>query len=365
MELAWLLDAAEELADMGSWALDLEAGTTLWSPGMYRVLGRAPLDEAQTDQMVLGAVHPADRAQIGSLLQSVTEDPGSIPPEGLTAEFRLVRPDGTARQVRARGRVERDASGRPVRWVGALHDVTEQRLAERELHAHYAVAQALRDWETFDEGVVGLLRRVGTALEHPVGSLWLWDADDGRLGCRAFWSATGVPVDAFERAERGRRLRPGDGQAGLVWQQQRPVLTPNLAAGPLARCAEPALAVGLRSALAFPAVAPQGTVAVLGFYSFERQVPSANLLQTLSSIGRELGRFLGARRAQLQPGRLTGRELEVLRLAAEGQSGPAIAECLGVSLSTIKTHFEHTYEKLGVGDRAAAVAEGLRSGLIQ
>ncbi|MEA2285186.1 MAG: two-component system, NarL family, nitrate/nitrite response regulator NarL, partial [Solirubrobacteraceae bacterium] len=41
-----------------------------------------------------------------------------------------------------------------------------------------------------------------------------------------------------------------------------------------------------------------------------------------------------------------------------------IAEQLFLSPATVKTHFEHIYEKLGVGDRAAAVAQALRTGLI-
>ena len=61
---------------------------------------------------------------------------------------------------------------------------------------------------------------------------------------------------------------------------------------------------------------------------------------------------------------LTPREREILQLAAEGLSGPSIAERLVLSPATVKTHFRNLYEKLGVGDRAAAVAEGMRLGLI-
>jgi DNA-binding CsgD family transcriptional regulator len=62
--------------------------------------------------------------------------------------------------------------------------------------------------------------------------------------------------------------------------------------------------------------------------------------------------------------RLTPREREVLQLAAEGLSGPGIAEHLFVSPGTVKTHFKNIYEKLGVRDRAAAVARGLRLAFI-
>jgi DNA-binding CsgD family transcriptional regulator len=62
---------------------------------------------------------------------------------------------------------------------------------------------------------------------------------------------------------------------------------------------------------------------------------------------------------------LSPREREVLQLAAEGLSGPVIAARLTVSPGTIKTHFANIYEKLEVGDRAAAVARGLRLGFIE
>jgi DNA-binding CsgD family transcriptional regulator len=61
---------------------------------------------------------------------------------------------------------------------------------------------------------------------------------------------------------------------------------------------------------------------------------------------------------------LTPREEEVLQLAAEGLSGPNIAERLFLSPGTVKTHFQNIYDKLGVRDRAAAVARGLRIGFI-
>lgn len=62
---------------------------------------------------------------------------------------------------------------------------------------------------------------------------------------------------------------------------------------------------------------------------------------------------------------LSERESQVLKLIAEGLSGPEIAERLFVSSSTVKTHVRGLLEKLGVNDRAAAVAEAMRRGLIE
>jgi two-component system, NarL family, nitrate/nitrite response regulator NarL len=62
---------------------------------------------------------------------------------------------------------------------------------------------------------------------------------------------------------------------------------------------------------------------------------------------------------------LTVREREVLTLMAEGLSGPQIADRLIVALPTVKTHQARLYEKLGVSERAAAVAEAMRRGLLE
>lgn len=61
---------------------------------------------------------------------------------------------------------------------------------------------------------------------------------------------------------------------------------------------------------------------------------------------------------------LTPREREVMSLVAQGLSAPEIGCRLYVSQSTVKTHLGHLYEKLGVSDRAAAVAQAMKRGLV-
>jgi two-component system nitrate/nitrite response regulator NarL len=62
---------------------------------------------------------------------------------------------------------------------------------------------------------------------------------------------------------------------------------------------------------------------------------------------------------------LTGREGEVLRLLAEGRTAARIGEELHLSEATVKTHLHNLYDKLGVSDRAAAVATAMRWGLLE
>jgi two-component system, NarL family, nitrate/nitrite response regulator NarL len=71
-------------------------------------------------------------------------------------------------------------------------------------------------------------------------------------------------------------------------------------------------------------------------------------------------------RERAEPGPvLTAREREVLRLVAEGRSAPEIGERIHLSPATVKSHLQSIYEKLGVAERAAAVAEAMRRRLLE
>jgi len=61
---------------------------------------------------------------------------------------------------------------------------------------------------------------------------------------------------------------------------------------------------------------------------------------------------------------LTAREIEVLRLVADGFGNRAIGERLGITASTVKHHLATIFTKLDVRRRAEAVREGVKRGLI-
>ena len=62
---------------------------------------------------------------------------------------------------------------------------------------------------------------------------------------------------------------------------------------------------------------------------------------------------------------LSDRERQILKLVAEGQTAPQIGRTLFLGTTTVKTHLHHVYSKLGVSERAAAVAEAMRRGLVE
>ena len=79
-----------------------------------------------------------------------------------------------------------------------------------------------------------------------------------------------------------------------------------------------------------------------------------------TELVRELRRHTASERPRLSP-----REFEVLRLVAEGLTTTQIADRLVLGTATVKTHLQSVYEKLGVSDRASAVAAAMREGVLE
>lgn len=79
----------------------------------------------------------------------------------------------------------------------------------------------------------------------------------------------------------------------------------------------------------------------------------------------DLSRAIQERERTGGPPQLTEREQQVLILVADGLSAPDIGRHIHLSTTTVKSHLHSLYEKLGVSDRAAAVAEGMRRGMLE
>ncbi len=122
------LRRAQELAHVGSWELDIASSRLLWSDEVFRIFGLEPQEFGATYQAFLDAVHPEDRAAGDSAYWSSLREQQDT----YEIEHRIVRQrTGEIRVVHAKCEHVRDASGRIVRSVGMVHDITDRKQAER------------------------------------------------------------------------------------------------------------------------------------------------------------------------------------------------------------------------------------------
>ena len=256
---------------------------------------------------------------------------------------------------------DRLAAARARRALRPSQHLSMWEQAEREVAAHIAVADALAAWDRIDSGFARLLAGLGGSLEFEVGVVWVPRGD--RLRPRAFWQETPGDVGEFKIMTLTSRLRPGAELPGRAWQQLVPGGLRS-ADGPGPPRWRAAVAEGFREAIAVPALWAGEVLAVIELVSREEPELTDRLARSLSAIGIVLGSFLATRRGFIDEQVITDRQVEILELAAQGLSRDQIAERLVLSPSTVKTHFENSYARLGVNNRAAAVAEAIRRGLV-
>ncbi len=124
------LNRSQEIAHLGSWELDLENDCLTWSDEVYRIFGLQPQEFGATYEAFLEAVHPEDRATVDAAYSgSIQEGRDSY-----EIEHRVVRKsNGEVRIVHEKCEHIRDASGRIIRSIGMVHDITERKQAEAAL----------------------------------------------------------------------------------------------------------------------------------------------------------------------------------------------------------------------------------------
>ncbi|MCW4001431.1 MAG: PAS domain S-box protein [Candidatus Bathyarchaeota archaeon] len=130
------LKRSQEIAHLGSWELDLAQNKLTWSDEVYRIFGLKPQEFGATYEAFLAAVHPDDRPAVDQAYSSsVSEDQC-----GYEIEHRVVRKDnGEIRIVHEKCTHIRDETGRIIRSLGMVHDITERKKAEEAIQRQAAL----------------------------------------------------------------------------------------------------------------------------------------------------------------------------------------------------------------------------------
>ena len=111
------------------WDWDFSTGQLLWNEALTTAYGHSPKPGESTGRWWLELIHPDDRARIDASIHGVIRGDGLV----WTDEYRFLRADGSYALVFDRGRVIRDAYGRPTRMIGAMLDMSQLQTAETAL----------------------------------------------------------------------------------------------------------------------------------------------------------------------------------------------------------------------------------------
>jgi PAS domain S-box-containing protein len=123
------LKRTQEISHLGSWELDLNNNSLTWSDEVYRIFGLKPQEFASTYEAFMETVHPDDRTTVNTVYSNSLKEGNDT----FEIEHRIVRKNGEIRFVHEKCEHLRDKSGKVIRSIGMVHDVTESKKAEAEL----------------------------------------------------------------------------------------------------------------------------------------------------------------------------------------------------------------------------------------
>jgi PAS domain S-box-containing protein len=129
---------ALEAANAGTWSWDVASNVSTWDERYQAQYGFEPGEPASLEAWMT-RVHPEDRQRLQARIRALLE-PG--PDAAWEQEFRALHPVKGERWMAAVGRVERDASGRAVRFTGINLDITERKQVQQRLQELNLVRQA-------------------------------------------------------------------------------------------------------------------------------------------------------------------------------------------------------------------------------
>jgi len=180
-----LLSKAHEIAHLGSWSLDLIENKLTWSDEIYRIFGLQRKEFEATYEGFLDAIHPEDREAVNfAYTHSLHEGNNNY-----EIEHRIIRKHtGELRYVEEKCEHIRNASGKVLRSVGMVHDITERRqsievitenerlLRESQTIAHigsYSADLKTKTWKVSPEiyEIFGIDKTYPNTIESWLGSI--------------------------------------------------------------------------------------------------------------------------------------------------------------------------------------------------
>ncbi len=183
-----------------------------------------------------------------------------------------------------------------------VRDMTDRYRAEQHLRLQHAVTQVLAESTTSLEGTIlegtipKLLQTICEQLEWQLGEFWLVDDRAQMLRRTASWHTPVDGLTTFVHAGQGYRFAKGTGFAGKVWASGTPYWLSDIDGSDSFLRSSLAVRAGLRGAMGIPIASTEGVLGILVLFTVEVRQYDAALVETMQTIGRQIGQFIDRQR---------------------------------------------------------------------
>jgi diguanylate cyclase (GGDEF)-like protein/PAS domain S-box-containing protein len=180
-----LLSESQRLARIGSWSMEIDKNNVRWTDETYRIYGVTPETFVPTKENVISLVYSKDQPVIREWMRACLA--GEQPAE---LEFRVRRQDGNMRIIRSNGDLQHAPDGTPLRIIGTVQDITENKRVE----------DALREQEEF-------FRMIAESVDDFIAVL---DLEGRRLYNNASYSRVFGNTESMRGSDSFAEIHPDD-----------------------------------------------------------------------------------------------------------------------------------------------------------
>ena len=254
------------------------------------------------------------------------------------ANLRMQDANGMYRELEASLSCRQDR-GEPVSVRCIFRDVTAQYQRERRLAMQLAVSQVVGESNTSDEALPAMLECLGTNLGFDMAGLWFVSSGQ-HTRYLAGWYAPECACAEFHRDSIGRVIEKGKDLPGQIWAAESPCWIEDLQQSSNFLRTAAAVADGLVTGWGVPVRVGNQVIAVVEFFSREKQRQDPEMMATVETVCASIGQFMARSAQESRLEELNRQKESILNSVADGIFGtdsngrivfvnPAAANMLG------------------------------------
>lgn len=287
-----LLNKAQQIAQLGFWSLDLITNQLTWSNEIYHLFGLQAHEFSATYEGFLDAIHPQDRDAVNSAyVNSILKGNDSY-----EIEHRIVlRHTGEIRHVYEKCEHLRDDSGKIVRSVGMVHDITERKVKEealRKLNQTLAILSKSSQAMVYSVDEIKYMEQVCSIVVEDCGfaMAWIGFADKDAEKTVKPMAHAGFEDGYLETLNISwADMEWGQGPAGTAIRTGNMSMCNNMLTDPsFEPYREQSLKLGYASSVVFPLIAEDKAFGVINIYSNKTEAFGMDEIKLLYEIVNDL-----------------------------------------------------------------------------
>jgi PAS domain S-box-containing protein len=268
------------------WDKDLANNTIIWGEGYQTIFGYLLLNDYGVLEKWTHAIHPNDVDRVLETFETAVKGKDNR----YFCDYRFMKANGTYAFVEDKGFIIRDASGNALRMVGAMQDITRQKIEVLQKELFNEISKIFNETQHISESLKKVVNLIGlTESNYSLVELWMIGEDEADMSLSASYWGDENPHKFFKDEGALLKVQSGEGFAGTVWKTRSVQSWKVKESNAFFLSAENARMEGLKSVFAIPLFNFKQIVGVLLFGLKEDLMAEDQLYPFAERLGYHLG----------------------------------------------------------------------------